>query len=209
MDLPSSKFPLIYADPPWAYRKGALENRGSARAVEKEYPTMQPDEIAALPVAACAEDDAILLLWATGPKLPEALMVMSAWGFRYQTIAFVWVKLTQNEKPFLGMGFYTRANAELVLVGTRGKGRTRKHAGVSQIVLDPETATETETFGLPIAVHSRKPDEIRKRIERLYDGPYLELFAREAPAGWAVWGNEAPAHTPSQDSKEWWLKEPE
>ncbi len=195
MDFPTSRFPVIYADPPWAYRKEKLVNRGRARAVEKEYPTMQPEEIAALPVAQCTPDDAVLFMWATGPKLPLALMVMAAWGFEYRTIAFIWVKLLRNGDPFVGMGFYTRANAEMVLVGTKGKGLKRKDAGVRQIVLTstPYDGPEMEALGLPMSIgHSEKPVEVRRRIELLYDGPYLELFSREAPDNWSVWGNQVP-----------------
>lgn len=138
-------------------------------------------EIEALPVADCAADDAALFLWATGPKLPHAISVMQAWGFTYKTIAFCWVKQnTKTPSLFWGMGFYTRANVELCLVGTKGKGLKRKDAGVHQVVMSP------------VRIHSRKPDEVRERIERLYDGPYLELFARERPEGWMVWGNEVP-----------------
>jgi N6-adenosine-specific RNA methylase IME4 len=188
--LPVEKYPVIYADPPWAYRKAELVAKTNrVRAVEKEYPTMQPEEIAALPIGACAEDNSVLFMWATGPKLPEALMVMAAWGFTFRTIAFVWVKM-QGDKPFMGMGFYTRANVELVLVGTRGKGRTRKDAGVRQVLLDD--FPESEPLLAEIGEHSRKPAEIRRRIESLYDGPYLELFARDAPDGWRVWGNDVP-----------------
>jgi N6-adenosine-specific RNA methylase IME4 len=164
---------------------------------------MQPEEIAAMPVADVAASDAVLFMWATGPKLPEALMVMKSWGFKYQTVAFVWVKLTKHgKKPFFGMGFYTRANVEIVLVGTRGKGIKRKDAGVPQVILDvdgeivagaPEyDGPEMESIATPIGRHSAKPDEVRVRIERLYDGPRLELFARERVRDWAVWGNEAP-----------------
>lgn len=186
------RFPVIYADPPWAYRKAALVNRGAARAVEKEYPTMQPDEIAALPVASIADADSVLFMGATGPKLPEALMVMKAWGFTYRTIAFVWVKLTTKaDKPFFGMGFYTRANAEIVLVGTRGKGVKRQDAAVRQVFLDCYDGPSDEQFATPIGRHSEKPDEVRQRIERLYQGPRVELFARTTVRDWTVWGNDA------------------
>ena len=187
------RYSVIYADPAWAYRKTPLVNRGAARAVEKEYPTMQPEEIAAIPVASIAEDNSVLFLWATGPKLPEALMVMKAWGFTYRTIAFVWVKLTTKaDKPFFGMGFYTRANAEIVLVGTRGRGCKRLDAAVRQVVLDVYDGPDEEQIAAPISTHSAKPDEVRQRIERLYDGRRVELFARKASDGWDVWGNQAP-----------------
>lgn len=193
--FPPGQFPIIYADPPWAYRKTALVDRGSARAVEKEYPTMQPAEIAALPVSLLATDDATLFMWATGPKLPEALMVMQSWGFKYRTIAFVWVKLTKKaDKPFFGMGFYTRANAEIVLVGTKGKGRKRLDASVRQVMLDCDEydGPSEEPTSSPIGKHSEKPDEIRQRIEQLYDGPRIELFARQRVRDWSVWGHLEP-----------------
>lgn len=184
---------VIYADPPWAWTKGKFVDRGAARTVEKEYQTMQPEEIKALPIAKLVADDAVLLLWATGPKLPLAFEVMQAWGFTYRTVAFTWIK--QNRKAeslpqdaelesedglFFGMGFYTRANTEFCLVGTRGKGVKRKSASVRQVIV------------APVAQHSAKPEEAAKRIEALYDGPYLELFARAARSGWDVWGNQAP-----------------
>lgn len=184
--MTEQKAAVVYADPPWAYRKSPLVNRGRARAVEKEYPTMQPDEIAALPVATWCAPDAVLFLWSVAPKLPIALAVMAAWGFAFRTIGFVWVKTNRDGTPFVGMGFYTRANAECVLIGVRGRGLPRCDASVSQIVLAPRGR------------HSEKPDEVRRRIERLYAGPRLELFARERMRDWMVWGNEAPTFTGRQ-----------
>ena len=183
--LPTEPASVIYADPPWGWSQSKLEDRGAARTVEKEYATMKSPrgsvaaEIEALPVGDWAADNAVLFLWATGPKLPHALSVMAAWGFTYKTIGFCWVK--ENRKSpglFLGMGFFTRANTELCLIGTKGKGLKRKDAGVRQVVM------------APVGVHSRKPSEVRERIEKLYDGPYLELFARERVDGWDAWGNE-------------------
>ncbi len=159
---------------------------------------MQLAEICELPVRTWAKPNAALFMWATGPKLPEALAVMQAWGFTYRTIAFVWMKLTRRaNKPFFGMGFYTRANAEIVLVGTRGNGRQRRNASVRQMVLDVYDGPEDEQVAAPIGRHSEKPDEVRKRIERLYAGPRLELFARERVRDWAVWGNDPLVGPPS------------
>jgi N6-adenosine-specific RNA methylase IME4 len=186
MDVPSpfpaTRYDIIYADPPWAWSKRPLNDRGHARTVEKEYPTMQPDEIMALPVADLAKPDAVLLLWATSPKLPLALAVMQAWGFVYKTIGFVWVKRTRSGNNwFTGMGFYTRQNAELVLLGTRGTGLPRQNRSVHQII------------EAPIMVHSRKPEEVRRRIDRLYTGDKIELFARCGAPGWDAWGFDAPS----------------
>lgn len=179
---------VIYADPPWQWQKSQFVNRGSARTVEKEYATMTPEEIADLPVGAWAADNAVLFLWTTGPKLPIGIDILRAWGFTYKTVGFTWAK--ENRKSggwFLGMGFYTRANAEFCLLGTKGKGLKRKDAGVPQLIV------------APVAEHSRKPAETRKRIERLYDGPYLELFARERAEGWQVWGNQTNLFEESRD----------
>lgn len=142
---------------------------------------MQPDEIMELPVASWCSDNVALFLWTTGPKLPIALQVMQAWGFTYKTLGFTWVKQNKSGNGlFWGMGFYTRANAELCLVGVRGSPK-RKSASVHQVVMSP------------VSRHSEKPDEVRSRIEALYDGPYLEMFARTARPGWQTWGNEAPS----------------
>lgn len=41
------------------------------------------------------------------------------------------------------------------------------------------------------AVSSGKPDEARDKIVALMgDLPRVELFARQTPPGWDVWGNE-------------------
>lgn len=126
---------------------------------------------------------AVCFLWATFPNIGEALRVMEAWGFEYRTAAFVWVK--KNRKSggnFWGMGAYTRANAEVCLLGTTPGTKARqvvKNHGVQQIV------------EAPVEQHSRKPTEVRERIVRLMgDVPRIELFARERVPGWDAWGNE-------------------
>ena len=126
---------------------------------------------------------AALFLWATFPNIGEALKVMEAWGFTYKTAAFVWVK--KNPKSgtnFWGMGQYTRANAEVCLLGiTPGfkAGERVKSHRVHQII------------EAPFEGHSRKPPEVRERIvELLGDVPRLELFARDRAEGWDSWGDE-------------------
>lgn len=168
------KYGVIYADPPWRYQM----NRGHGVA-EKHYPTMSLEEICALPVADLAGRDCALFLWATFPQLPEALEVIKAWGFKYKTVAFVWLK--QNKKAltwFYGMGFWTRSNAEICLLATKGSPK-RQDKGIHQFIISP------------LEGHSKKPDEARRRIERLLgDIPRVELFARQPSEGWNVWGNE-------------------
>mgnify|MGYP001511131715 CR=1 FL=1 len=109
-------YSIIYADPPWQYQRSKVQG-----AAENHYPTMGIDELCALPVADLAAPDSALFLWATFPQLPEALRLIEAWGFRYKSVAFVWLK--KNKKAdswFYGLGFWTRGNAEICLLATRG-----------------------------------------------------------------------------------------
>lgn len=138
---------------------------------------MTLDDIKALPVERAAAPDCWLFLWATTPHLPQAFEVMQAWGFAYSTVGFVWVKKTKHGKLHVGMGYTTRQNAELVLIGRRGKPQ-RLSRSVRQIVV----ARRRE--------HSRKPDQVHARIEDFCAGPRLEMFAREKRPGWRAWGNE-------------------
>lgn len=173
-------YKVIYADPPWNYTdKAKAGNRGA----ECKYPCMTTNDICALPINSLADDDSVLFLWATFPMLPDALHIMEAWGFTFKTVAFVWVKENRkSDSDFFGMGNWTRANAEIVLLGVKGKPH-RVSASVRQIVYSP------------IQQHSQKPDEVRQRIvELMGDVSRIELFARETPEGWDVWGNEV---TPS------------
>jgi N6-adenosine-specific RNA methylase IME4 len=169
------RFPIIYADPAWRYKQ---QGNGAAA---KHYPTLTTRDICALPVGALAADDALLFLWATFPNERDAHRVIDAWGFTYKTAAFVWVKLAKNGRPMFGTGSYTRANAEVCLLATRGQHAARlvRNHSVSQIVLAPRMR------------HSAKPPIVRDRIVRLCgDVPRVELFARERVTGWHAWGNE-------------------
>jgi N6-adenosine-specific RNA methylase IME4/predicted nucleic acid-binding Zn ribbon protein len=171
---------VILADPPWRYRVWS-RNHGR-RTAESFYPTMSSAELCALRprVDVWAAEECALFLWVTAPVLPEALKLIEAWGFIYKTIGFTWVKVNKkNGKPFTGMGHYTRANAEICLLATRGKPRVKAH-DINQVISAPRRE------------HSRKPDEQYPRIMQLFEGPYLELFARARWQGWKVWGLEAP-----------------
>lgn len=174
---PKTQYRVIAADPPWSYRE-AWGNGAAAH----HYATMTVAEICALPVADLALPDCALFLWATAPLLDVAVDVVKAWGFGYKTVAFTWAKVNRDGTPHLGLGFYTRGNAEFVLLGTRGSmSRHRLAEDVSSLVI----ASRQE--------HSRKPAEVYRRIEQLYPGPRVELFARGRRRGWDVWGAEADA----------------
>lgn len=171
------KYSVILADPPWAFR--AWSNKGMGRSAEQHYPTMGLEDIKALSVTDLAAEDCVLFLWATFPMLKEAFAVIDAWGFAYKTVAFTWVK--ENRKSsglFWGLGYWTRANAEICLLATRGSPK-RQSAAVHQVILSP------------VERHSKKPDAVRERIVALMgDVPRVELFARQETPGWDVWGNE-------------------
>jgi N6-adenosine-specific RNA methylase IME4 len=164
--------PIIYADPPWRYEHA----ESATREIENQYPTMELDEICALPVAEVCTDDAVLFLWATSPKLAEALRVVEAWGFTYRT-CMVW------DKERIGMGYYARQQHELLLIATKGEPPA-----------PPPEARPASVIREPRGGHSRKPECFYEIIERMY-GPLakLELFCRTPRPGWKVWGNQSAA----------------
>lgn len=177
------KYKVIYADPPWEYRQfGSKTNfRGMAK---QHYQTMSTEAICNIPVRQIATDDALCFMWATFPNIGEALQVMSAWGFEYKTAAFVWVKTNKkSDSLFWGMGAYTRANAEVCLLGiskgTKASEVVKNH-GVHQIIMDK------------VGRHSEKPQDARDRIIELLgdDCSKIELFARQEVPEWDCWGDE-------------------
>lgn len=169
-------YQIIYADPPWEYRDKALSgNRGACC----KYSTMNQAQIRSLPVDQIAARDCCLFMWVTMPKLDECWPILAAWGFTYKTVAFTWIKTNKRaDTLFWGMGRWTRANAELCLLATRGSPK-RCSARVHSIIKSP------------IEAHSKKPDEVKSRIVSLCgDLPRVELFARNSTPGWHTWGNE-------------------
>ncbi len=170
------KYRVIYADPPWVFK--VFSHKGKGRSAEAHYDCMTLEDIKALPVADWAADDCALLLWATDPLLEKAFDVISAWGFTYKTVGFYWAKQNRSGNGFfMGTGYYTRGNPEQCLLATKGKPK-RLSRSVQKLVVSPRRE------------HSRKPDCVRDRIEALFDGPYLEMFARYTKPGWDAWGNE-------------------
>jgi len=163
------KYRVIYADPPWSYNdKQDTEKLGGA---VKHYPTMPLDEICAIPVP--AEKEAVLFLWTTSPMLEDSFKVINAWGFKYKS-SFIW------DKVLHAMGHYNSVRHEFLLIATRGSCTP----DVPKLLDSVVSIERTE--------HSRKPKEFRDIIDTLYPlGNRLEMFAREAPDGWDVWGNMA------------------
>jgi len=186
---PVAGYQVIYADPPWFYGQRANTDRfrGGAR---RHYSVMTDAEILAMPVQSLAADSAVLFLWATWPRLPLALDVIKAWGFRYATCGFDWFKVNPEGGLFFGVGYYTKSNSEPCLLATRGKAIKPATDTISMALEDFDLAYGGAVKDMR-REHSRKPDLVRRRIEQLY--PHcskLELFARQATPGWDVYGNE-------------------
>jgi len=167
------KYNIIYADPPWRYQdKGCNGNAAS------HYETMCLEELKQLPIREISDKNCILFLWIIDCKLPWAFEVMKAWNFVFKTVAFTWIKENRDGTPFLGIGYWTRSNPEMCLLGTKGQIK-RIGMNVPQLVFSKRRE------------HSRKPDEVRNRIVELVgDLPRIELFARERFDGWDCWGDE-------------------
>jgi N6-adenosine-specific RNA methylase IME4 len=186
--LPRNHFGAIYADPPWSFiTRAQARTTGKLKGGDRAppYPTMTREELKALPVVNLAAENCVLFMWACWPNLVEAIELIEAWGFTYKTCAFSWTKADARQIEMwrddyevqIGTGYWTRANSEPCLLATRGQPK-RNHADVRQAIVEPRRQ------------HSRKPDCVPGRIERLVAGPYLELFARTKRAGWTVWGNQ-------------------
>lgn len=172
VDLPS-RFDLVYADPPWRYDF----NQTDSRVIENQYPTMALEDICAMPLGDITIDNCVLFLWATFPKLEEAIQVVNAWGFKYRT-AIVW------DKVRMGQGVYTRQQTELLLIAIKGEmySPERDYAGNFRSLVSIERSQN----------HSEKPKEFYGIIEGLYpDCTKVELFARNRRDGWFSWGNQA------------------
>jgi N6-adenosine-specific RNA methylase IME4 len=186
--FPPGKFGVILADPPWPF--ATHSDKGRDRSPDRHYPTMSLAEIKGLPVASLAAKDCALFLRITRSLIFEAGAIVKGWEFTGKSIAFVWIKPRKDRQADLlnpeydfpyGLGYGSRANAELCLLATRGRP-TRIHADVGDVIEAPRER------------HSRKPIETYERIERLFPGPYVELFAQPPfRPSWTVWGNEVPA----------------
>ena len=180
------KYQIIYADPPWRYEHPISKSR----EIENQYPTMNLDDIKALKIP--AEDNSVLFLWATAPKLEEAIGVMQSWGFKYRSCA-VW------DKQVIGMGYWFRNQHELLLVGVRGSfSPPPPEKRISSVVRQKR------------GEHSAKPEGIRQLIREWYPNENkIELFARrnneglfEKGVGWDIWGNEIKSDITLNDNQD-------
>ncbi len=184
--FPEGQYGLIYADPPWEYDNGSVD---PTRQIGNHYPTMKLEEIIALTdkdtrtVQDLAAKNCLLYLWATAPKIEEALQVMNAWGFEYRS-CMVW------DKQVTGMGYWSRVRHELLLIGAKG-----------DVITPDESQRPDSIHSEQRGEHSAKPTYYYEMLESLYPRvPKLELFARSEREGWTLWGNEvaAPPEIPAE-----------
>lgn len=174
-DLRMFHYGVILADPPWYFRN--YSTAGEEKNPVAHYSCMNTEAIARLPVNQLAAPNCALFMWATAPMLPDALALMSAWGFAFKS-AGAWAKQSSTGgKWAFGTGYCFRSAAEFYLLGTIGKPKVLSRSIRNLIVA-------------PVREHSRKPEQMRNDVEALYAGPYAELFARQPHSGWDSWGNE-------------------
>lgn len=177
------KFKSMGSDPQWKFlTRSAL---GDGRSANVHYKTEEVDRIKNLPVGELLDDDGAFYMWMVDWCPQDALDLLAHYGLRHVTTAFTWIKtngegaldIWSHSTWHMGQGYWTRANPEDCWMATRGKPK-RLYADVRQLII------------APLMEHSRKPDAWLERIERLTEGPYLELQARRPRAGWTSWGDE-------------------
>lgn len=184
-ELPSKRYDIVYADPPWDYG-GKMQFDRTSKSADKidlskkifissaafKYPTLKLEELKKIPIQEIASDNCLMFMWATGPHLQHAFTLGEAWGFEYRTVGFVWDKMVHNP------GKYTMSNCEFCLIFKRGK-----------IPLPRGARNVQQLVQVPRGKHSEKPIEISKRIEMMFPTQSkIELFARKRLDGWDCWG---------------------
>ena len=162
---------VIYIDPPWQFQ--TYSENGMDRSADNHYPTMGMDALSELVMPAA--NNCIMFMWATVPMLPEAIDLLTDWGFTYKS-HIAWVK------DRMGTGYWTRNKHELLLIATKG------NVPAPAMGMQPPSVVE-----LPVMKHSEKPQFFADMIQSLYPStPKVEIFARMGRPGWDVIGNEAP-----------------
>ena len=186
------KYKIIYADPPWSYSKGVYQewrpsHLGKDRLLKEKYKTMSTNELLLLPIKKISFIDCALFMWFTYSHFPQAIELCRVWGFKYKTVAFVWLKLSNKGNVLSNIGGWTMGNTESCLIATKGNMLKYKKINNIKQLISPYTELRLKGKNL----HSKKPNEVRSRIEKLFgDLPRIELFARKKTEGWDVWGDE-------------------
>jgi len=169
VEMPSEKYRVIYADPPWAYGNTMPDYYG---VQDDHYPVMTVKEISELPIVEIAEENAVLFLWVTSPILEESFQVVNNWGFKYKA-SFIWDKVKHV------MGHYNSVRHEILLICVRGSCQPDVQKLFDSVITEERTE------------HSKKPEIFRQIIDTIYPfGRRIELFARTKTMNWDVYGNE-------------------
>jgi len=182
MKLLDKKYNIIYADPPWKFGSKSYQdgNRNMLDLDKTQYDTMTIEQLKQLKIKNITDNDCICFMWVTDSHLKEGIGVLEAWGFKYKTIGFNWIKQYKSGANCVNFAPWTLKSWEICLIGIRGTMGKYKIANNIKGLLE-EIRTK----------HSQKPQEARNRIEKLFGNlPKIELFAREKTEGWDVWGNE-------------------
>jgi len=179
------KYQIIYADPPWDFgnRMYSSNKNDHHREISRAYNVMTTKDICDLPIDKITDNNCILFIWTTDAHIPDCLKVINAWGFKYKTVGFYWLKKELSGKQVCYMGQWTMKNGELCLLATKGKmTQYLKCRKIRQLTEAKRDRTK----------HSKKPQEIRDKIIEMFGSQLnkIELFAREKTKGWDVWGNE-------------------
>ncbi len=197
--IPSGQYGVIYADPAWSYTM--YSDKGYGKSPDAHYQCSHFDVMAALrdQLLFASAPHCVLVMWAVWPMLPQALALMGAWGFEFKT-GGSWSKVSTHGKQAFGTGYILRSTEEPFLIGTLGSPRIKNKSTRNRFYTD-DVPNDLRELSLSVTAlrreHSRKPDEMVTLIEELFDGPYLELFARTSRPGWTSWGNETEKFTES------------
>ena len=197
---PMGGFRVILADAAWPFAN--FSPKGEGKGPSAHYDCMTVDEIAAMPVDLLAADDCALFMWVTWPLMPEWNRVLKAWGFEFKGLAWEWRKFNPDTGKYaFGTGYGTRKNLEPCLLATRGNPSLKSELpddlfGVGSVPEGVRSVRDWMEWWPDVEIrakargHSRKPDEQYDRIETMFDGPYIELFARQRRKGWSAWRNQ-------------------
>lgn len=182
-NLPSKKYDVILADPPWSYY-GQQDKWGAA---QKFYNTVGDEDLLKFPIQNLLKERAIVFIWATSPRLDFAINMINQWGLYYRGVSFVWVKTSKEGKPLGARGVrpsIVKPTCEFVLAASNVKtGRPLKLMDESIV----------NTIFEPTREHSQKPESAQDRIDLMYPhASKIELFSRRVRQGWDCWGNEVP-----------------
>jgi N6-adenosine-specific RNA methylase IME4 len=172
----NKKYSVLYADPPWSH--GNQNHNGLGKnttgSAEAHYPTIEIDKLKSWNIPEVSNDNSVLFMWVASPFLNQGIELGESWNFEYKTIVFVWNKVIPVP------GNYTMSECEVCLLFKKGN------------IPQPRGDRNIRQYHEKRKVrHSAKPDEFRKRIEKMFpQHSKIELFSRNKHEGWDVFGNQ-------------------